>query len=145
MSRKIEDLTPEAQEKHAAFSNQMACAGIDFVTTQTKRTHDEQAAYYAQGREGLDAVNAKRKIANMAPITEKENKLVVTHTMQSNHLTGEAFDIAIKVNGQIQWVSALYDAAGEIGESVGLVWGGRWAGKKKDKPHYELKREKHGA
>jgi peptidoglycan L-alanyl-D-glutamate endopeptidase CwlK len=141
MSRRIEDLTPEMQEKAAAFSNAMAIAGIDFIFTQTRRTVDEQAAYYAQGREDLDAVNAKRKIAGMAPITEKENKLVVTHTMQSNHLTGEAFDIAIKVNGKIQWVSSLYDKAGEIGESVGLVWGGRWAGKKRDKPHYELKKE----
>jgi len=127
MSRKIEDLTPETQEKYFLFKEKMAEAGIDYIVTCTLRTKEEQYALYCQGR-------------------TKPGK-IVTWTLNSRHLRGTAFDIAIMVNGKILWNPELdadqdgvpeYTEAGIIGESVGLKWGGRFSGTKKDAPHFEL-------
>ena len=136
MSRKIEDLTLETQSKYYLFSNRMHDAGIDFIVTCTKRTAEEQLELYKQGREfqnGVWVVIDKKKL--------------VTWTLNSNHIKGTAFDIAIMLNGKILWSPTLdadgdgiaeYTEAGRIGESVGLTWGGSWA-TKPDAPHFELK------
>ena len=127
MNRKIEDLTPETQEKYFLFKKKMAEAGIDYIVTCTLRTKEEQFELYAQGR-------------------SKSGK-IVTWTFNSRHLKGTAFDIAIMVNGKILWNPDLdvdqdgvpeYTEAGLIGESVGLKWGGRFPDNKKDAPHFEL-------
>jgi len=124
-SRKIADCIPEIQEKFAAFAVKMAEAGIPFMLTCTKRTQEEQDALYAQGR--------------TAP------GRVVTWTRKSKHIEGRAFDIAILKDGKPVWDLKAdinddhipdYDQAGEIGESVGLRWGGRF--KNPDRPHYEV-------
>lgn len=68
-----------------------------------------------------------------------------TRTMNSRHLTGHAFDIAITVNGEVRWDWPLYqdmsviikEAAKQVG--VDLVWGGDWT-TFRDGPHYELNR-----
>lgn len=125
MSRKIEDCTPELIEKYELFAGKMAEAGIDFMLTCARRTQAEQDALYAQGR------TTPGKI--------------VTWTRKSNHSEGRAFDIAIVKDGKPVWDLKVsvdgddipdYQQAGEIGESVGLKWGGRW--KKPDYPHFEV-------
>lgn len=144
MSRKIEDLTPKLQSLYKLFDREMKIAGIKFKVTQTLRTHDEQKALYAQGRHPINIVNTLRKTAGLAPISQIENKKKVTWTMNSKHLPKSdgksiAFDICIldKLD-KPDWNSTnLYKLAGEIGESIGLVWGGRW--KNPDLPHFELK------
>ena len=124
-SRNIADCIPEVQEKYAAFAVRMAETGIPFMLTCTSRTQEEQDALYAQGR------------------TRPGPK--VTWTRKSKHIEGRAFDIAILRDGKPCWdVKADvngdavpdYDQAGEIGESVGLRWGGRF--KSPDRPHYEV-------
>jgi hypothetical protein len=57
--------------------------------------------------------------------------------MNSKHITGDAFDIAVKVNRKVSWDAVNYQRPGMIGESVGLRWGGLFHGKK-DPPHFEL-------
>ncbi|HOL44530.1 MAG TPA: M15 family metallopeptidase [Methanothrix sp.] len=124
-SRRINDCCEELQLKFAAFAVKMAEAGIPFMLTCTLRTQAEQDALYAQGR------------TKPGPI--------VTWTRKSKHIEGRAFDIAILRDGKPCWdVKADvnqdsvpdYIQAGEIGESVGLIWGGRW--KKPDYPHFEV-------
>lgn len=61
---------------------------MDFSITQARRSHPEQKAIYAQGRESLAEVNKLRGIAGLAPIKPSEN-VVVTKTMNSNHLPNE--------------------------------------------------------
>lgn len=125
MSRKLEDLTKETLEKYFQFNFKMKEANIDFIVTATLRTKEEQYALYCQGR------TTPGKI--------------VTWTLNSRHLKGTAFDIAILVSGKILWNPDLdvdkdgvpeYTEAGLIGESVGLKWGGRF--KNPDAPHFEL-------
>ena len=102
--RRIEDLSPEMQEKCLAWEQGMEREGIDYIITCTRRTQQEQEALYAQGR--------------TAP------GHVVTWALHSKHLTGEAFDFVIMVNGKPDWMMVhkdLWAKAVEIGESLGLT------------------------
>lgn len=118
MSRKIEDLVPEAQEKYHAFDAKMDEAGIDYIVTCTRRTQAEQDALYAQGR------------TKPGPI--------VTWTRNSRHISGKAFDICIMENGKCSWDTdnPKWEIAGQMGKSIGLIWGGDW--KHPDYPHFEV-------
>jgi hypothetical protein len=147
MSRKIEDLVPEMQVLIREFAGLMAVAAIPWMITRTQSTLAEQEAIHAQGRKPLIEVNRLRKIVGWGPLREKENTYCVTWTMKSRHLKGEAFDIAILSDGQPTWDVKVnvnkndkpdYEEAGEIGESIGLVWGGRF--KNEDCSHFELRR-----
>lgn len=51
---------------------------------------------------------------------------------QSRHLTGEAFDVA----GDFELSQRQWEAIGEVGEYLGLRWGGRF--KSPDRPHFDL-------
>jgi len=150
-SRKIEDLVPELQELYHKFTEKMKEAGLDFIVVCTARTVSEQRALYAQGRQSLNAVNLLRKEVGLPPISEQENKRKVTWTRNSKHLTdknnpkAKAFDIVLKnPNGTVHWNTKLdnnnngtpdYIEIGEIGESVGLRWGGRFSSP--DYVHFE--------
>ena len=116
-SRKIEDLTLEMQNLYREFAVLTAEAGIDFIITCTYRTQEEQDRLYRQGR------TAPGKI--------------VTWTRHSKHNERKAFDIAIMNAGKINWDEKAYQKTGEIGESLGLIWGGRW--KSPDYPHFQFK------
>ena len=124
MSRKIEDLTPSMQEKVRQFTILMADAGLPFIITCTYRSQAEQNELYKQGR--------------------SKPGLKVTWTTNSRHTDRDAFDIAIVKDGNPVWDVKVnvnineipdYLEAGQIGESIGLVWGGRWG--KPDYPHYQ--------
>jgi peptidoglycan LD-endopeptidase CwlK len=115
MSRSITDLIPEMQDKFKAFSAKMDENDIEFIVTCTYRSQEQQNALYAQGRTTPGKV--------------------VTWTKNSRHTKRDAFDIAILKNGKITWDDMEYMAAGNIGESVGLVWGGRWHNP--DYPHFQ--------
>lgn len=59
----------------------------------------------------------------------------------SKHQDGNAIDVCPSVLIRTKnWSPSdpLWERVGEIGESVGLVWGGRWKGNKRDCPHFEL-------
>lgn len=117
---------------------------VDFVVTQGKRTRDEQMRLYGKGRTGA-AVIKQGIPAHYA----KPNEAIVTWTMNSNHLSGNAVDIAPYVNGKIEWddngklglwpqlAAAFKEAAAELG--VSIQWGGDWK-QKVDRPHFELTR-----
>lgn len=77
---------------------------------------------------------------------EEQRVLVATgksRTMKSKHLTGDAVDIAVFVDGKITWDLKYYRAVALHVEKVakrtgiGILWGGRWASFV-DGPHFEL-------
>jgi hypothetical protein len=138
------------------FLKAMDKACLRFRVTSTGRDYKVQVALYAQGRESLANVNAYRMAAGLSPITEKENRNRVTWTLNSLHVIrrddndpdndyAEAFDIVLYNGGgrahydvKVDANAASgpdYDEAGRIGESVGLVWGGRF--RNPDRPHYQ--------
>jgi len=154
-SRKISDLTPSMQAKFKRFAALMLQKGIPFTVTCTARTVDEQAALYAQGRKNLLSVNVLRNMAGLPALTSEAQNKIVTWTLASKHIIdlndgrpgndqSRAFDIAITPGGKPVWDVKVdvnqdhipdYIQAGEIGESVGLRWGGRFA--KPDYAHFE--------
>ncbi|MGL5346303.1 MAG: peptidoglycan-binding protein [Peptostreptococcaceae bacterium] len=85
----------------------------------TYRTIKEQDELYAKGR------------------TTKGPKVTNARGGYSYHNYGLAFDAAPLVNGKIDWNNeSLFKKMGQIGESVGLEWGGNWKSFK-DTPHFQ--------
>jgi peptidoglycan L-alanyl-D-glutamate endopeptidase CwlK len=102
-SRKVEDLCPEMQSICREWMRQMDETGIDYIITCTRRTPADQETLYAQGRTTPGHI--------------------VTWTLNSRHIPGEALDFCILVNGKIDWSMVhkdLWDHAVEIGKSLGL-------------------------
>lgn len=102
-------------------------AGVTVIMTSGFRTPSEQFALYAKGREWRGQwvlVDASQ---------------VVTHALpeQGPHCRGAAYDLCPLVNERCAWDRIdLFQRLGELGEGLGLTWGGRW--KMRDYPHCEL-------
>lgn len=154
MQPRIQDMSPELLPLYIKHAEAMMAAGIRFKLTTVIRTRAEQEAFYAQGREPLEEVNAKRMTAGMRAITEKEN-VIVTHTKNSRHFPdaegyAHAYDIAVMKNeddgGAVHW-DLKYDGQGdghpdyiqaaEIGRRCGLECGAFWENFH-DYPHYQV-------
>lgn len=108
-SRSISDLHPTVQELCINFIGACHAQGIDVLITSTYRDIESQNALYAQGR------------------TAPGNKVTNAKGGQSFHNYRVAFDFVPIVNGKASWNDLkLFTRCGEIGESIGLVWAGRW-------------------
>ena len=155
-SRSLDDMCPELLEKYRAFNIKMGEAGLIHIVTRVSCSIVEQMALFVQGRLPLADVNTFRRVAGLLYVHDTENK-IVTWTLNSKHVTNmfdtdlnndkaRAFEIAIlNKQGQVVWDLKVnvntneipdYKEAARIGESVGLVSGGRW--KNPDWPHYEI-------
>jgi peptidoglycan L-alanyl-D-glutamate endopeptidase CwlK len=117
-SRKLDDLVQECRDKAILFLEKCKEANINVLIIGTLRTQAEQDALYAQGRTTPGRI--------------------VTWTKQSKHIEGKAFDAVLLVNGKIDWNGKDYTQMGEIAESVGLTWGGRWPDRKTDTDHFQI-------
>ena len=107
--RDIKWLKPRVQALANAFIAECELRGIDILITSTYRDVDSQDALYAQGRTkpGKIVTNAKGGY--------------------SFHNFAVAFDFVPMINGKPAWNdTALFKKCGEIAESVGLEWAGRW-------------------
>jgi peptidoglycan L-alanyl-D-glutamate endopeptidase CwlK len=122
-SRDLKDLHPLVKEKAEIFISACRKEKIDVIVTSTYRDAEAQNALYAQGRTkpGKRVTNAKEG--------------------QSMHNWRVAFDVVPLRNGNPVWGTSgadgkLWQRVGEIGESVGLEWGGRWKSFP-DFPHFQ--------
>ena len=123
-SRSLDDLLPVVKAQAERFLLLAKEAGIDLLVTSTYRDNDSQAALYAQGRTkpGIIVTNAKPG--------------------QSWHNWRCAFDVVPLRNGKPVWNTSgedgkLWRKIGELGESVGLEWAGRWTGRLKEMAHFQ--------
>lgn len=112
-SRKLEDLHPTVRAKVQQFIQKCDEAGIDLLVTSTYRDNESQAELYAQGRTKPGKIVTKAKPG------------------QSWHNWKVAVDVVPLRNGKPVWGTTgadgeLWEKVGEIGESVGLEWAGRW-------------------
>lgn len=116
--REISELLPTAQTACRLLFQECFKAGIKNVfITETYRSQERQKYLYAQGR--------------------TRPGQIVTWTLDSNHKSRLAWDIAV---GPPQ---SLYDVAtlsrvGAIARKLGITWGGDWTGNI-DRPHFEVK------
>jgi len=151
-TRDPKDMIPELYEKYLLWNSKMTAAGLHCCLTRVACTYKEQVALYAQGRDSLYNVNHYRWLAGLPMIRESENRKV-TWTLKSRHIVNlddqdgandkaRAFDFAITHDKKAVWdikadtnrsAEPDYDEAGNLWESCGGIWGGRW--KNPDRPH----------
>lgn len=118
MSRDLDDLSPQFRPLAVELLARLVEAGIPVLIVDTLRTPKDQAQYVAKG---------------------------VSWTTHSKHLTGDAIDIcpyetyALHGEDKLRWDASdpIWTRIGQLGERVGLVWGGRWT--QKDLGHFERK------
>lgn len=101
---------------------------------------EEQYGYSMVLLEGYRTPERQNKLAAMGPHVTR------ARAYQSYHQHGRAADSAFMRHGKIvisekdPWALKAYKQFGEVAESVGLTWGGRW--KLMDFGHVELRRGK---
>jgi len=93
-----------------------AYVGVAAIITSARRSAMEQAELYARGR------------TQRGPI--------VTNTLRSRHVEGLAFDVDVHATAPDDVPLEVWEAFGEVGEYLGLKWGGRWS--MRDWRHFEL-------
>lgn len=124
-SRSIDALAPLVKAQAVAFLNECAACGLDVLIYCTLRTNEEQAALYAVGRTKPGAVLTNAKPGESL------------HNPDKNGVAW-AFDAVPVIAGKPQWSDdARLLQMGICGEAVGLQWAGRWAGKLREKVHFQ--------
>lgn len=113
---KLVGLKPELVNKIKILQDLAKKENMDFKIISGYRSPEEQAKLYAKGR---TVPGAK-----------------VTKVKHSKHNVGEAFDIAIVKGNGVSWKAQDYQRIGELGKSIGLVWGGDW--RMRDYGHFEI-------
>ena len=120
-SRSINDLNPKTKKLAEDFLHSCEKVGLDILIYCTFRDNKEQDALYDMGRKTKDKI-----------VTNARGG-------RSWHNYGAAFDFVPLIGGKPQWSnSALYSQAGQIAESVGLEWAGRWTGSLKETAHCQF-------
>lgn len=126
---KTEELHPDLRAKCREFLARCAAAGLAVRVLYTYRSAAEQDKLYAQGRTAPG-----RRVTNLRGGASKHNATL------DGKPAARAFDFGCFTPGG-KYVAdgsdPLYTKAGEIGESLGLVWGGRWVSPF-DPSHLEL-------
>lgn len=118
--RDVAELLPVAQQACKLLFQECYKAGItDIFITETYRSKERQAHLYAQGRTRPGAI--------------------VTWTLNSNHSSRLAWDIAVAPPKSLYDVTTL-NKVGAIARKLGITWGGDWK-KNVDKPHFEVKKD----
>lgn len=124
-SRSLTDLHPAMQAQAALVLEKAAEAGVSLLVTCTRRSLEEQAELYAQGRTAPGRIVTKAKPG------------------ESAHNFGLAMDCVPMRAGKPVWGTklaadrALWDAYGTAVRAAGLEWGGDWRGLI-DLPHCQL-------
>ncbi len=122
-SRSLSDLHPIVRAKCADHLAACALEGIELLITATYRSPEEQNRLYAIGR-----TTPGRKVTN-------------AKAGQSFHNYRLAYDVVPMRHGKPVWGTTgedgkLWQKVGEIGESKGLEWAGRWT-RFREFPHFQ--------
>jgi len=125
MSNRIEDLSPLCQERFQLFKAKLDAGQISFVVVSTLRSLAEQQAQWFKGRDSSGKV-----IDPKAVVTQVDGIIKKSH-----HQTGNAFDLTFAdEHGNPYWPTdpVRWFALGNMAESCGLDWGGRFQPLDKD-------------
>lgn len=130
MSRNVVELHPVLQQRVRQLIDLCAKNGISIGISECVRTVAEQDALYAKGR-----TKSGKIVTNCKGVS-----------YSSMHQWGVAFDFYLKMDvdrdGQttddaFNNATRLFNKVGELGQSIGLEWGGSWKSFK-DLPHFQL-------
>lgn len=127
-SRSLVDLADPVGVCADRFLSACRLQGLDVLIYCTLRSNAEQDALYQVGR------TKRGRIVTNAMAGES------LHNPDENGKAW-AFDAAPMSCGAIKWYDTdLLTHMGEIGESVGLEWAGRWSGALREMVHFQIKR-----
>jgi len=119
-SRALSELHPKAREKAMQWEAACLKAGISTLIYCTYRSGEEQDQLYKLGRETAGKIVTNAKAG------------------QSLHQYRVAWDAVPLVGGKAAWSDAgLYKRMGEIAESLGIEWAGRWKGSLRETAHFQ--------
>jgi len=140
----LAELDPVAQPVFEKFLDLLdSQLGEDkYIVFEGRRKKEVQQAYFAQGRELLEEVNSKRKLAGLYLLQSERDNYVITWTLMSKHIDGFAMDVLpVDGRGNPTWDMAHYRKFFEIirdcGKQAGLICGADWP--TPDWPHYEIR------
>lgn len=106
----IERLHPALRTRAAYFIAILRYVGVPAEITSSRRTLAEQRRLVERGR---------------------------SRTLNSKHLTGHAFDFDVRGWSRDAIPAAFWPVVGELGEALGMRWGGRWKSPY-DPGHFEI-------
>ena len=152
-----DDLSAALRPRYDAFCRISNSASFQVLVYCGKRSDEEQAILFRNGRKmaliKATATDLEKKwrrpdlahILLSAP--PQMGKVIKTWAApgQSAHNYGMAFDGVPKHCGKLIWDDktpeglALWVRYGELIESIGLEWAGRWARKKREFPHAQVR------
>ncbi|RDV25339.1 M15 family metallopeptidase [Lysinibacillus capsici] len=116
--RDISELLPAAQTACRLLFQECFKAGIkNIFITETYRSQERQNYLYAQGR--------------------TRPGQIVTWTLDSNHKSRLAWDIAVAPPRNLYDISTL-SKVGAVAKKLGITWGGYWQAGNYDAPHFEI-------
>lgn len=129
MNDDISRLHPDLQPLCEQFVAKCTAAGLDARISFTYRSPEEQDALYAQGR-----TKPGKRVTNVRGGFSKHNFVL------DGKPAAKAFDFSIYHKNKYlsDGSDPRYTQAGEIGEALGLLWGGRWKSPF-DPSHLQLK------
>lgn len=131
MSRDINELHPDLQQPCMNFLEQCKTAGLNVFLIFTWRSPAEQDRIYAQGRTEPGHV-----------VTNLKGDQSLHCFMINGEPASKAFDFGIEDENNryiTDGTDPRYTQAGEIGEGLGLEWGGRFIHPRPDYDHIQLK------
>ena len=111
-------LDDDFRKKVKRFLSKARKEAIELRVISAYRDCDEQNRLYAQGR------TTPGKVVTNAPCGK------------SAHNYRRAVDVVEFRNGKPLWDNPRWERIGQLGESVGLEWGGRWRSFQ-DRPHFQ--------
>lgn len=128
-SRLLTDLHPDLLPLAEWFLEQCRGADIDVLVTCTYRSNAEQDLLYSQGR------SEPGQIVTNAKAGQSKHNFTINGKPAS-----KAIDIVPLIHGKPEWDSKnpVWEQLGELGESVGLEWAGRWQ-HMREYPHFQLR------
>jgi len=142
--RMLAELDPEAQPVFETFLMNLdnALGENQYIVFEGRRKKLVQEAYYAQGRETLEAVNKKRAEAGLYLLRTEKDNYVITWTLKSKHIDGLAMDVLpVDGAGNPTWDLAhfrsQFTTIRGCGSKAGLTCGADW--NPADWPHYEIR------
>jgi peptidoglycan L-alanyl-D-glutamate endopeptidase CwlK len=115
--KKPDTLLPEVQRRADRLIKMMEQAGHPIRITETYRTAQRQNELYSQGR------------------TKPGQIVTNARAGESFHQWKVAFDVVFIKEG-FNAPNSLWELLGEVGEGIGLEWGGRWTSFP-DRPHLQ--------
>jgi peptidoglycan L-alanyl-D-glutamate endopeptidase CwlK len=124
---KLNGTHPDLRSKVELILTAMEALGFPMVVVEGVRSAERQQGLYAKGRTAPGPI-----VTHVDGVRKRSN-----HQIKADGF-GHAVDCAFLKDGRVSWdTKHPWKLYGAMAETLGLVWGGKWA-KLVDMPHVEL-------